>query len=291
MIFDDYAISLSVRNYQPSSLIKNVQMAKRFFFDSGLNMHDINVRNVESYLAGLYAIGRSPKTVRNHRSAIKVFCDYLTRHGLISDNPVPHIPCMELPEDVPVHLPDVEVDLLYEAAELKGFTTEITLALNSGLRMEEMRRLQWRDIDLEQRQLLVRKSKGKRPRCVPINKRLLDVLLIHREIYGHLVYVFPGGEGGYHNRGLWIHPKMRGLDWWARTSVCWMQNELPTLQNLPKGRTGRGWHALRHTFATRAAKARIDVFKLKDWLGHRKVETTLRYIHLARQYDSDIELL
>jgi len=68
-----------------------------------------------------------------------------------------------------------------------------------------------------------------------------------------------------------------------------MQSEIPALQKLPEGRTGRGWHALRHTFATRAARAGIDMFKLKNWMGHRKIETTLRYVHVAQKYDADIE--
>ncbi|MAX27343.1 MAG: hypothetical protein CMJ19_22840 [Phycisphaeraceae bacterium] len=287
-----YQETLSVRNYQPASLKKNLQHARRFLeWTDPNNPSEITPAKVEDYFIHLQANGSSPKTIKNHRSSVKVFCDFLCNRGMLKDNPVRHVPSRELPEEVPVFLPDNEVQQVYRIAAEQGITAEVTLALNTGLRMEEMRRLKWADIDLEQRQILVRKSKGKRPRTVPINERLMKCLLMQRELYGHLVYVFPGGTGKRGNRNKWTLPRMRGLDWWARTAFKKIQEEIPTLRDMPKGRTGRGWHSLRHTFATRVARAQIDIFKLKDWLGHKKVETTLRYVHLARQYDADIELI
>lgn len=287
-----YRQALTVRNYQPASLKKNMQHAKSFLeWTQPKEPEHLTPAKIEDYFIHLYEAGKSPKTIKNYRSSVKVFCDFLCNRGMLKDNPVRLVPSRDLPEEVPVFLPDVEVKQLYQIAAEQGITTEVTLALNTGLRMEEMRHLKWADVDMEQRQLLVRKSKGKRPRTVPINRRLMAVLQAHQEHYGHLIYVFPGGNGGYHNRGKWTEPRVRGWDWWAKSAIKRMQQEIPTLRDMPVGRTGRGWHALRHTFATRVARADIDIFKLRDWMGHKKVETTLRYVHLARRYDSDIELI
>jgi integrase len=211
--------------------------------------------------------------------------------GILTNNPVLQVPSMELPEEVPVFITDEEIPTLMAIAIQEDMFCEVTLALNTGLRLEEMRRLEWQDIDLKHKQLIVTKSKSKRPRTVPLNRAVREALVTQKERYGHLVYVFPGGIGGVKGKGQWTLPKIRSENWWQKLSIRRMQEELPSLKKLPPGRTGRGWHALRHTFATRAVRADIDMFKLKDWMGHKQIDTTMRYVHVARNYDEDIELL
>jgi len=40
--------------------------------------------------------------------------------------------------------------------------------------------------------------------------------------------------------------------------------------------TGNGWHSLRHSFASWAAMAGVDIRVLKEWMGHRTIQTTMR---------------
>jgi site-specific recombinase XerD len=40
-------------------------------------------------------------------------------------------------------------------------------------------------------------------------------------------------------------------------------------------------HTLRHTCASRLVMAGADIRRVKDWLGHLSIDTTLRYAHLA----------
>ena len=41
------------------------------------------------------------------------------------------------------------------------------------------------------------------------------------------------------------------------------------------------WHSLRHTAASRRIMAGVDLVSVKEILGHRDIQTTLRYDHLA----------
>jgi integrase/recombinase XerD len=43
-----------------------------------------------------------------------------------------------------------------------------------------------------------------------------------------------------------------------------------------------GIHTLRHCYATHLLEAGVDLHSLSQWLGHRHVATTMRYLHLAR---------
>lgn len=41
------------------------------------------------------------------------------------------------------------------------------------------------------------------------------------------------------------------------------------------------WHTLRHTYATRMLEAGIDIYTLKELMGHASVTTTEIYLHLC----------
>ena len=44
---------------------------------------------------------------------------------------------------------------------------------------------------------------------------------------------------------------------------------------------GASWHTLRHTAASRRVMAGVDLVAVKEMLGHRDIETTMRYSHLS----------
>lgn len=42
-------------------------------------------------------------------------------------------------------------------------------------------------------------------------------------------------------------------------------------------------HCFRHCFGTHLYESGVDIYRIKDLLGHKKIETTLVYVHLARK--------
>jgi site-specific recombinase XerD len=52
------------------------------------------------------------------------------------------------------------------------------------------------------------------------------------------------------------------------------------------------WHDLRHTFASRLVMAGANLRAVQTLLGHKRMETTLRYSHLGESHLRDaVELL
>ena len=47
------------------------------------------------------------------------------------------------------------------------------------------------------------------------------------------------------------------------------------------GIVGATWHTLRHTAASRRALNGVDLYRIKEILGHRDIATTQRYAHLT----------
>ena len=43
----------------------------------------------------------------------------------------------------------------------------------------------------------------------------------------------------------------------------------------------RGWHNLRHAFGTHAAMFGVNPWKLMLWMGHKRIDETMLYVHFA----------
>lgn len=150
----------------------------------------------------------------------------------------------------------------------------ILLCLYTGLRIGELLALTWEDIDFADGLISVSKSchdgwkngyhkiietpKTKNSaRLIPIPKQLISVLKnAKREIGG--TYVI-GGDKSVSVRS------------YQRTFELLLKK-----LHIPR----RGFHALRHTFATRAIECGMDVKTLSEILGHKNPAITLnRYVH------------
>jgi hypothetical protein len=50
----------------------------------------------------------------------------------------------------------------------------------------------------------------------------------------------------------------------------------------------RRWHTLRHTFGTHAALLGVNPWRLQAWMGHKRLEETMLYVHVAENHRRDI---
>lgn len=150
------------------------------------------------------------------------------------------------------------------------------LALNTGLRRGEIFGLTWRLVDLTRRQLTVTATTAKtaRQRHVPLNKTITAVLQAWRdagqgEKGGGLVFVNPETDKAY-------------------TTVKKAWASLVRQAEV----TDFTFHDCRHDFASRLVMAGVDLYRVKELLGHSSIELTQRYAHLAPEHLADaVEVL
>ncbi|MDR6384965.1 tyrosine-type recombinase/integrase [Paraburkholderia caribensis] len=157
-----------------------------------------------------------------------------------------------------------------QATKLNGTFADLVkpavlFALNSGLRRKEQLSLHWTDIDMYGREITVRTSKTNRSRVVPINDELFAVLTAWRaQCFNgnvHPLLVFPNALGG-------TQREIKAFD---------------HVRRVAKIRNFR-WHDLRHTFATWAVTGGAPLDLVSRWLGHRRIEQTMRYAHRSREF-------
>lgn len=137
----------------------------------------------------------------------------------------------------------------------------VALALRLGLRRGEVFGLRWEDVDLRGKRITVARSfdalpKNGKLRTLPIPSALLEDLARWREVGPRSLKVCPHGA---HSRS--------GLAQLLRASGC-----KPLV---------RGWHGLRHTFASVFIEQGGSLLALKEMLGHSSLAMSLVYSHLA----------
>ena len=162
----------------------------------------------------------------------------------------------------------------------------IVLCLYTGLRIGELMALKWEDIDLQRGALSVNKTcrdcwqNGQyirqldtpktvsSKRIIPIPKQLLPYLraIKKRNLSAFLI----SGKNG----------KNVPLRSYQKTFERLLKRE-----DIPH----KGFHALRHTFATRALECGMDVKTLSEILGHKNATITLnRYAHSLLEHKQEM---
>ena len=46
----------------------------------------------------------------------------------------------------------------------------------------------------------------------------------------------------------------------------------------------RYWHTLRHSFGTHAALFGVNPWRLQTWMGHKRIDETMLYVHVAEAH-------
>ncbi len=143
--------------------------------------------------------------------------------------------------------------------------------LNTGLRKAELEHLEWNDIDLNRRKIMVRAKDGWTPKTnereVPISNGLYPLLENHKS-KSDSIYVFCGKDGKKINKNRLLR-------------------RIKTLaKQLGLGKDV-GIHTLRHTFASHLVMKGTDLATVQQLLGHSDIETTMIYSHLTEEHVSN----
>jgi integrase/recombinase XerD len=235
------------------------------------------------YLEARLEAGISPATLNRELSDLQHFLRFLADEG----QPIcQRMLCMEpekmgtrLPRDVPLG----QLRSLLRQIEAQGASGDhrqalldrawILLMLHSGLRSGEVRRLRLSDLDtsaslsagLEARSLRIEQSKGLNDRVVCLSVEAMEALRAYLGVRGPAAtdHVFL-----YRHRPL---------------SSTYCGKRLRTLDR--RGDVDATPHQLRCSCATLLLNAGASVLTVQALLGHKHVDTTLRY---ARAYDSTV---
>ncbi|MBM4141778.1 MAG: site-specific integrase [Nitrospira sp.] len=158
-----------------------------------------------------------------------------------------------------------EKTLLDNATNPVWLRNLITVALHTGMRRGEILDLRWQNVDLLKRAIRVVKSKNGEKRTIPMSNTLFNLFksMNIRDISGR---VFPISGSSLRQAFDTVVAKVGLADF--------------------------RFHYLRHTFATRLVQNGVDLYKVKELLGHKTITMTMRYAHhYTESLRSSVEVL
>ncbi|MBR3676592.1 MAG: site-specific integrase [Alphaproteobacteria bacterium] len=229
----------------------------------------------------------APATINHVLKLIRHLFNMAIARGKISTNPMDNIDLLPVDNERLRFLSHDEAALLlqelnkikvtgqhtfgyeYYKRHQTNQTYEIAvIALNCGCREGELFNLRAADVNFSTGFLTIRKTKNHKSRNLPLTNDMIEILkrrIVELQLTGEQ-HIFQSYTGS---------PIYELSDQYQEIADRLFN------QNITDRQLRVVFHTLRHTFASWLVMAGVDLYTVKELLGHKTLAMTMRYAHLA----------
>jgi len=281
----NYLTLLQARQYAPSTLGAIAGTLKSFCLLLPQPRRDriidnfalVTSEDIDAYLQAAADQGLAPATISIALVKLRCFFTFLLEDGYLHRQPVRrHRHQVLVPQTLPRPMAQQDVVAFFQVIDSLRDRLIFLLMLRCGLRVSEVCRLPWSAVNWEQSSLRIDNGKGQVDRVVYYSTDVEQALSQWRRLLPEGArYLFPSRIA------------QKGGQPIARRTMA----HLMTKYLHQAGMDGRySCHSLRHTFASELLNAGASLEVVKELMGHKKLDMTLRYAKLyeatkRQQYD------
>lgn len=251
---------LRIRNYAPNTIKQYVSCVKGFACYFGRSPEFLEPPHVRQYQVHLVTEEKASWTKFNQTVCALRFL-YQTTLG--KDWAITHIPYAKQPKKLPVVLSVEEIGKFLAAVRNLKHRTVLETMYGAGLRLGEALNLRVRDVDSSRMVLRIEQGKGQKDRYPPVSPTLLTKLREYWKTFRPSEILFPGGSPD------------------TSLSERALQDATARARKRSGIRKHIKSHTMRHSFATHLLEAGVDLRTIQIILGHRSLNTTAIYLHVA----------
>lgn len=272
LAFERDASAFTVKSYR-----EDLTQALAFFRDhlqaSDLALTLITPRLLRAYVADLHAQGYAKSTTARRVAALRSWCRYLQRQGLITSNPAEGLRPPRQDKSLPHFMPEADMAALLRAPEGDGPLELRDRAIletlySAGLRVGELAGLNLDDLDLVDG-LATARGKGKRERLALLGEQARKALELWLAVRPTLSPRGSGAQAVFLNKN--------GTRLTTRSVGRLLSKYLARAGLDPRSSP----HTLRHSFATHLLDHGADIRGVQELLGHRNLANTQIYTHVT----------
>lgn len=232
------------------------------------DLETVDHQTLREFVAHFLKLRVKKSSIARKLSAIRSFFKYLSREGIIKNNPAKLISTPRIEKRLPVVLSVDDAFRLMESpqpggsSELRDRAVLETL-YSTGIRASELVGMNEEDINRDDGLVRI-KGKGRKERIVPIGKKAIAAIDAYRKKQDPANVtsaVFTGPTG----KRLTARTVQRIVEGY-RKKLGLAQKASP--------------HSLRHSFATHLLESGADLRSVQELLGHSSLSTTQRYTHV-----------
>jgi site-specific recombinase XerD len=244
-----------------------IRLVRQFAGFLGRSPDTASAEDLRRFQLHLAEQGASAVTINSTITALKFFCEVtLERDDLMRK--MQHV---RAPRPLPVVLSVEEVGRLLAGCRSPKYQTALLVAYGAGLRASEIIGLKVGDIDSGRMILRVEKGKGGRDRNAVLSPVLLEGLRCWWQFAHAQGLMLPGG---------WLFPGQDRVDPMSTRQLNRAIHAAALNARIDKRVS---MHTLRHCFATHLLEQKTDIRVIQVLLGHRKIDTTTVYTHVATE--------
>jgi len=235
----------------------------KFLEFAGRSVEELDEEDVRRYLIHLLRENKVTTTTINTYSAAIRFFFAVTLNRTMN---YLQIPRFKTAKTLPQILTREEIVHLLEICTNLKHKSILMLAYGSGLRASEIASLRIKDIDSGAMRVFVKGGKGKKDRYTLLSNECLCVLREYWTVYRPK-----------HPQG-WLFLGVRKQTHIIPDSASYAFDRWLKKSGITKDVS---IHSLRHSFATHLLEDGVDLFQIKELLGHASLSSTTVYLHLA----------
>jgi len=265
---------LQIRNYAPATVRDYIRGVANFAKHFGKSPDQLGAEQIREYQ--LFLIKEKGVALPTYIQIISGL-RFLYTNTLHCQVPIGRIPFPRSEEKLPIILSREEVKALWDAPKNLGHRTILSTMYAAGPRISEVTHIRISDIDSSRKVIWIRGGKGRKDRQTLLPPKLLELLRCYWRCKRSPDWLFPGAKAG------------RPI---TCNAICLACKKAAQAAGISKAIHP---HSLRHAFATHLLEAGVNLRNIQILLGHAKLETTARYLHVAdtalRSTTSPLELL
>jgi site-specific recombinase XerD len=256
---------MTIHHLSPKTQHHYIRIVKNFSDFLGHSPTRASFEDIRRFQLSLASKGLGVPSINGAMTALRFFFKITLRTGDLMEEVV----YAREPRRLPVVLSPEEVGRMLAATTNIKHKAALSLTYATGLRASEVVSLKISDIDRDRMVIRVEQGKGKKDRYVMLSSYLLELLRDWWRVGRKTKEIVPGQP--------WLFPGYSRQHLSAR--------QLHRIVRAAAARAGVakrvGVHTLRHSFATHLLENRTDIRIIQVLLGHKKLDTTAVYTHVA----------
>ena len=256
---------MTMRRLNPKTQSAYIRAVKKLAQFLGHPLHSASAEDLRLFQLHLAANGVSNKTINATITGLRFFFEVTLEDRQV----LRKMSTVHEPRRLPVVLSQDEVKLLLEAATSLKYKAALSIAYGAGLRASEVTHLKVNDIDSQRMLIHVEQGKGGKDRNAMLSPILLKLL---RQWWRKAQAERKMLKGG------WLFPGQNPVNPLSTRQLNRAFHAAVTAAGLDKP---VNLHSLRHAFATHLLEQQTDIRVIQVLLGHKKLETTALYSHVA----------
>jgi len=261
-----------VRDTFSKKYLSSVQLSFRKMIEhlGDINLHVISTKDTQKFLTVTHQ--RTKRGAELYHRTLKAAFNRALEWEYINTNPFLKIRLPRTYKSYPIFISKNELELILMDTQNNLLEDLFTLGFYTGLRLGELVNMKWKWINLKQGFITVLNdqnfmNKGKKDRIIPMTSTVDDIIKRRSRTITNT------DDGEY-----------------IFTRIPYVKlNENYVSKKFKKAVRGANlndkihFHSLRHSFASNLVQNGVDLYVVKELLGHEDVRTTQIYSHLQSE--------